>query len=231
MREKSVVLLSGGLDSVVNFKKAFDDTDIALVLNFDYGQQAAVMETTASRDIANAHSAPFRSIPLRWMTDIDKGLTSGDIPDYDPAQLDNLDYANKTAKAVWVPNRNGVMINIAASFAEALGARNIVVGFNKEEGATFPDNTPEYLMRVNRSLEYSTLVKPKVVCYTIDMVKTEIVGLGRQIGAPFEYLWSCYHGGGRMCGKCESCRRLLRALDVSGFADEFKKINRYGFNS
>ena len=231
MREKSVVLLSGGLDSVVNFKKALDISDIALVLNFDYGQRSAYRETEAARNIAVKYGVPFRSLPLSWMSDIDKGLTAGEIPDYDPAQLDNLDYANRSAKAVWVPNRNGVMINIAAAFAEALNARNIVVGFNKEEGATFPDNTPEYLARVNKSLEYSTLVKPKVVCYTIDMVKTGIVQLGREIDAPFEYVWSCYHGGESMCGKCESCRRLKRALEESGFIEKFLGIHPDGFDS
>ena len=150
MREKSIVLLSGGLDSAVNFKKAHDETDIALVLTFDYGQESAVREIEAAGGIAREYGVPFRSIALEWMRDIDKGLTAGNIPDYDPSLLDDMTYAAGAAKAVWVPNRNGAMINIAASFAEALEADYIVVGFNKEEGATFPDNTPEYIEQVNR---------------------------------------------------------------------------------
>ena len=231
MREKSIVLLSGGLDSAVNFKKAHDETDIALVLTFDYGQESAVREIEAAGGIAREYGVPFRSIALEWMRDIDKGLTAGNIPDYDPSLLDDMTYAAGAAKAVWVPNRNGAMINIAASFAEALEADYIVVGFNKEEGATFPDNTPEYIEQVNRSLEYSTLSKPKVICYTLPMIKTEIVRYGLEIGAPLAHLWSCYHGGERMCGKCESCRRLKRALAETGYMDEFLKVHRKGFES
>jgi 7-cyano-7-deazaguanine synthase len=118
----------------------------------------------------------------------------------------------ETAEAVWVPNRNGVFVNIAAAFAESLGADTIVAGFNKEEAATFPDNSQEFVAVENAALQYSTRKHPLVVSYTIELGKAEIVDLGRSIGAPICDIWSCYHGGPEHCWQCESCARLERAL-------------------
>jgi 7-cyano-7-deazaguanine synthase len=70
---------------------------------------------------------------------------------------------------------------------------------------------------------------PEVKSYTINMTKKEIVRFGININAPFEYIWSCYRGGSKMCGKCESCQRLKRALKMNNFYDEFCKVNIWGF--
>ena len=228
MKSKSIILLSGGLDSAVNFKKAVDDTDVKLALTFDYGQESSIHEVEAASAMAAKHGVPHRTIKLDILAELDTGLTKGNIPDFDASKLDSMDYSLKTAKAVWVPNRNGLFINIAGAFADKMDLDAIVVGFNKEEGATFPDNTPEYLERAEAALAYSTQAKPKMLCWTIAMDKKEIVEFGRSINAPFEYLWSCYHNGSRLCGKCESCRRLNRALESAGYRAEFNRINKWG---
>ncbi len=231
MRTSSIVLLSGGLDSLVNFKMAHDETDIKLVLFFDYGQISHRNERDASEAVAEKYGIHHKTIRLEWLQTIDTGLTKGEIPEFDAARLDDLEYALGTAKAVWVPNRNGVLLNVAAAFAERYGVSNIVTGFNREEGATFPDNTQAFLDRLNSAFEYSTANRPVALSYTIDMNKKEIVELGRKIDAPFEHLWSCYHDGRKMCGVCESCRRLVRALNAADYYEEFVKINRFGFET
>ncbi len=227
-KPESIVLLSGGLDSLVNAQRAFLETDLRLILTFDYGQEAAKKEIEAAACIAEKINVPHRVISLDWLPDIDKGLTKGQAPDYDPEKLDDLAYAANTAKQVWVPNRNGVMINIAAAFAESMNVDFIIVGFNREEAATFPDNSAEYIKRSNAVLEYSTMSHPRVRCYTIGMGKTEIVRQGIEIGADFENLWSCYHDGSQMCGECESCRRLKRALKENRYLEAFNQKNRWG---
>ncbi len=226
---RSLVLLSGGLDSVVNARQALDQTDMAGILCFDYGQKAAPREIEAARAIAELFKVPFRLIELPWMRDIDQGLTQGRFPHYDAARLDEYDYAQDSARSVWVPNRNGVMINIAAAFAEAEKVDTIIVGFNREEAATFPDNTPEYLERANQALEYSTLQHPIVASFTIDMDKTQILEWGVEIEAPLQYVWSCYDQGDKMCGVCESCQRLKRALEANHYLKEFQSLNQWGF--
>ncbi|MGC8765149.1 MAG: 7-cyano-7-deazaguanine synthase QueC [Brevinematia bacterium] len=229
MKKKSIVLLSGGLDSVVNLKAALDETDVILLLTFDYGQAAAEREIEAINLISARYGLKKKIIKLEFLAELSNSLKDGSIFDFDETGLDNLSYSSKTAQSVWVPNRNGLFINIASSFAESMKADYIITGFNKEEGVTFPDNSGEFVARINEVLKFSTLYHPSVKSFTIDMVKSEIVEFGLKIRAPFEYIWSCYRGKEMMCGKCESCQRLKRALKEANFYDEFLKINRWGF--
>ena len=106
-----------------------------------------------------------------------------------------------------------ILINVAAAFAERAEAERVVVGFNSEEAATFPDNSEEFLKRSTRALEYSTANQVQVFSYTTDRNKKQIVNELRQLkkSFPFNLIWSCYHGGETPCGSCESCRRMARA--------------------
>jgi 7-cyano-7-deazaguanine synthase len=119
---------------------------------------------------------------------------------------------------VWVENRNGVFINIAAAVAEAAGCNFVIAGFNSEEAEQFPDNSAAYLERVNASLELGAGASVRVVSPTLGMRKREIVETGIRLKIPWKDIWSCYRDGPVMCGRCESCRRLARA--VSGTAAE-----------
>jgi 7-cyano-7-deazaguanine synthase len=124
-----------------------------------------------------------------------------------PPRLETLD-------DVWIPNRNGLLVNAAAAFAESYGCDFVVTGFNREEAADFPDNGAEFVAAVNRGLEFSTRNGVRVMSYTQDLGKREIVALGSELRAPLSLVWSCYDAGQMMCGKCASCRRLKVALDA-----------------
>jgi len=141
--------------------------------------------------------------------------------------LENLSdktFSTESAKAVWVPNRNGVFIEIAAGIAEDLGANAIIVGFNREEGSTFPDNTKQYMEAITKALSFSTSNAVQVISPTVSMEKSEIVSVAKKERFPFNLLWSCYEADERMCGRCESCMRLKRALKTNevDFHDLFK---------
>ncbi|NPV38722.1 7-cyano-7-deazaguanine synthase [Brevinematales bacterium NS] len=218
----AVVLLSGGLDSVVNFKKALDDVGVSRVLFFDYGQRSLKREREAVKKIAYRYDVPFQEIRLGFMTHFGSALTRGGIPSLRVEELDKREKTEQTASLVWVPNRNGIFIEIAAGIAENVGASTVVVGFNREEAATFPDNSSDYLDCLNIALHYSTRAKVKLVSYTLTMDKREIYRLGRECTAPLDLVWSCYRGGWRMCGECESCQRLKRAIgdEIAWFSSE-----------
>lgn len=139
-------------------------------------------------------------------------LGGGTVPEPDPAALDDPVHATASARSVWVPNRNGLLVNLAAFFAEALGCTRIVCGFNREEAATFPDNSEAFVAATNAALRRSTLCGVQVLSFTQRLSKEEIVGLGETLGVPWDLIWSCYHGGEKPCGACESCRRLARAM-------------------
>ena len=225
-RKKSIVLLSGGLDSTVSFKKVVDDTDVILALTFDYGQRAAKREIEAAAAISKRYDVDHKVIDLPWLKEITKTALvelNESMPRLDRSELDDLGKAGQSAENVWVPNRNGVFTNIAAAFCEALEADHVVTGFNAEEAATFPDNSKAFVEAVNGSLSYSTLTKASVIAPTAELNKREIIKLALEIDAPLDLVWSCYEGGERMCGQCESCLRLKRGLE-SEKADLVEKL-------
>ena len=118
----------------------------------------------------------------------------------------------KQAELLWVPNRNGLFVNIAAVLTESLNAGFIVMGLNREEGESFPDNSSDFVKAVNKTLSYSTLKKIKLISYTMKMNKKEIVEIARKYKIPLEHIWSCYLGQKKPCHKCLSCLRLKRAM-------------------
>ena len=221
---RAISLLSSGLDSVVATASANENMDIVLALIFDYGQRAARREIEFSRRICEHFDIEYKVIELDWLAEItDTSLVNrnADIPHIseDDILSGSPETVEYSAKQVWVPNRNGAMINIAASFAESMDCEYIVSGFNGEEAETFPDNSLYFLEAVNMSLSYSTKNGVEVIAPLIDCNKTEIVKRGLEINAPFEWSWSCYHDGEKPCGVCESCIRRKMAFENAGVQD------------
>ncbi len=213
---KLVALLSGGLDSTVALAAARREHEVVLALTFDYGQRAAAREIAAASAIASRFKIPARALDARWLGALTPSAlvnAAGALPRPDARDLDDPAKAAATAKAVWIPNRNGFFINAAAAFAEAAGAGGVVVGFNREEAATFPDNTVAFMDAATRALAFSTANGVRVVSPTAPLDKREIVRLGRELGAPLDLCWPCYEGGPILCGVCESCRRFQRAME------------------
>ncbi len=215
---RSIVLLSAGLDSAVNLQRAHQETQVVRALTFDYGQHSARREIAAARAMCRRLHIHHQVVRLPWLGQISESALTRDDRQLPHPRREDLDSpaAEQTARAVWVPNRNGVFVSIAACFAEALDCGLIVTGFNAEEAATFPDNSPDFVRAANRLLRFSTLRAPRLISYTQDLDKAAIVRLGRDIGAPLDLVWSCYRGGGEHCWRCESCVRLRRALRVTG---------------
>jgi 7-cyano-7-deazaguanine synthase len=212
---RCISLLSGGLDSVVATTVAAREGTVELALTADYGQRSATAEIAAAQGVCRELGLKHRVVELPWLAQITATAlvnTGSDLPELKPDELDDAGKTAASAEAVWVPNRNGILINIAAAFAESLGCDTVVCGFNAEEGQTFPDNTPEFAEAATQSLSYSTLNKVRVWSPTQDLTKAEIVALGRRIGTPLDLVWSCYQPGPDPCGICESCLRFRRAM-------------------
>ncbi len=218
MKEKAVVLLSAGLDSSVNFFAAVREYDVPLAITFNYGQKAAPKEIEKSKKLSEMLQVPHVVVDLPWLKPLgNSGLThsEGIIPKGRQISMDNQNTSEKTARAVWIPNRNGVFLNIAASFAESLKAKFIVPGFNAEEASTFPDNSFDFIRATRKSLSFSTANHVEVKCYTISMTKPAIAKLGADLQVPFEDIWPCYLNEAKWCGQCESCQRAKRAFKIS----------------
>lgn len=220
MKRSSVVLLSGGLDSAANLAMATERDRPVLAITFDYGQRALKGETTAAKKFAEYYGVAHKIVEIRWLKDLGESrLTAkpGSLDLLKSNELDNQARAEESAKAVWVPNRNGVLINVAAAFAEDLKAEQVIVGFNAEEAATFPDNSSAYMQAATDSLKYSTANSVRVHSYTVNQSKIEIVRELKKLSRPFQFdwVWSCYDASEKPCGACESCLRLKRAIEAS----------------
>jgi 7-cyano-7-deazaguanine synthase len=217
MRTPSVVLLSGGLDSSANLALAHLKDQVVLALFARYGQRAARAEERAASTIAAHYGVRFECVDLPWLGALGgSALTdrSQEIPELSRERLDDLSVTQISAKKVWVPNRNAVLIAVASAYAERLEAQHVVVGFNREEAATFPDNSTAFLEASNRALMFSSK-GVSVHSYTHALDKREIVTRLKQLQYPFPFsrIWSCYWDGEKICGRCESCGRFLRATD------------------
>ena len=214
-RLRAVVLLSGGLDSAFNLWQAPRDYQVVKALTFDYGQRAATSEINAAQKLCARLKIDHQVIALPWFSDFTRtslvNLKEA-IPVGSGVSIDELAQSQETAKAVWVPNRNGIFLNIAAAYAEGLGAEVVLTGFNAEEAVTFPDNSVQYLDALNQSFYFSTANHVKVQSYCANLSKTQIVTEARHIGLPLNMVWPCYFSGEEWCGQCESCQRFARAV-------------------
>ncbi len=220
---KSLVLLSGGLDSSYGFWVEVQRQTVALAVTFDYGQRAVQPEIAAAAALcARAEiehlivRLPFFSLfSQSSLTDVRQPL-----PLRENVEIENLERSRVTMKSVWVPNRNGILLNIAAGIAEGRGLGRLVPGFNLEEASTFPDNSEAYIEALNHSFSLSTLHQVKVECHSTQMTKSEIARAALGAGLPLASLWPCYQAGPKWCGECESCQRSRRAFSEAGVPPE-----------
>ncbi len=226
--KQSIILLSGGLDSAVSLYLALKEGySFQLALNFDYGQRSAARENEAARKLASALKIPFQPIPLPWLKEITRTALVNpeeELPTLKREELDQMKTSSASAQKVWVPNRNGLFINIAAAYAESLDCGWIVTGFNKEEAATFPDNSPAFIEAINGSLSFSTLNHARVISPVKELEKPGIARKALELGVPLENLWSCYRGEKVFCGRCESCQRFIRAFEACEARDKISRL-------
>ncbi|MBN2027071.1 MAG: 7-cyano-7-deazaguanine synthase [Actinobacteria bacterium] len=213
----SLVLLSAGLDSAVNFLIALERGGVEVAVTVDYGQRAAARESEKAGALCRLYGVRHMVLEASWL-----GALSGDalttsqtrMPEVEPDTLEDAARAKESMRAVWVPNRNGLLANMGACVAEALGLKWVIMGLNAEEGSTFPDNTAGFVREVNRALGYSTLSRVRLRSFTLSWDKMEILreAIARELD--FRNVWSCYNGEELMCGCCESCARLLAAAET-----------------
>jgi 7-cyano-7-deazaguanine synthase len=218
--KKAISVFSGGLDCTVA-TSVFDKDYEIHAITFNYGQKAFKRELRASREICERMNWNHEVIDLPWLAKISNSSlnTDDEIPEVSNADLDDLDASSESASNVWVPARNTVFTSIALSYAESIDAEIIIVGWNGEEGATFPDNSKEYMEEFNELINVGSPNKIRIEAPAIDLNKEEIVKLGLDVGAPMELSYSCYKGDDKPCGVCESCMRRKRAFKNLGIYD------------
>jgi 7-cyano-7-deazaguanine synthase len=197
---KAVMLLSGGLDSAVALGVIRQTHTVVLAITANYGQRNFTHEWTAASALARWAGVTHQRVDLPWLAAL---LPLG-------MQVD-LKTDRTTLDSVWVPNRNGVLLNIAAAYAEKCGAGHIVFGANADEGAAFADNTPAYRQAMTAALQWSTQNQVTVLAPLETLSKPAIWQRGLALGVPLQVTWSCYDNGDTPCGVCMSCQHRQHA--------------------
>ena len=217
---RSVVLLSGGLDSTVTLAYALSLGDEVIPLTIDYGQRHQ-RELLAAKDIAS-HYGLDRHIIM----ELDLGyfgssaLTSMDLD----VPEGTVGAINDEIPVTYVPARNIIFLSIAAGLCECENARLLYIGANAVDYSGYPDCRPEFFRHFQRVLEVGTKTGVegtpiKIVTPILKKTKSEIVTLGMDLNAPLHLTWSCYRGGERACGSCDSCLLRLKGFKEAGFED------------
>ncbi|MCK9476088.1 MAG: 7-cyano-7-deazaguanine synthase [Candidatus Muirbacterium halophilum] len=221
MRKKACVLLSGGLDSVVSaFYTQKYKAAVEFCLFFDYGQKAFIQEKKACEYYANLLNAKLYTIKLPFLKEITGTalVNTHSVPSIDLNDLQDNSITTQSMLDVWVPNRNGLFLNIAGSFADSKNIDFIIAGFNKEEAQTFKDNSKSFINSINKCFKFSTLISPTVYSPFYSKDKSYMIKTALKLNIPLNRLYSCYNGYKKMCGICESCVRLKRALSNNDIA-------------
>ncbi len=205
VNKKAVVLVSGGLDSAVTLYAAKRDGYECHCLAFDYGQRHRVELEMAKKIAASAGSnLEIVKLSLPW-----GGSSLLDTNDSIPTLRSPAAIKNSGIPSTYVPARNTIFLSIAASYAEAIDASAIFIGAHSEDSSGYPDCRKNYLESFDRVLKTGTKrgLEGRLVLKfpLIGMGKRDIISLGVSMGVPFQYTWSCYAGGDRPCGECDSC--------------------------
>ncbi len=215
---KAVVLLSGGLDSTVCMSVARKEGYEIYPVSFAYGQRHN-RETECAKKVA-AFYGVTRHLIISTNLDAIGGsaLTADiDVPDGDEVRED--------IPVTYVPARNLIFLSYALGYAEVLDAAKIYIGVNAVDYSGYPDCRPEFIQRFQQLADYSTRAatqdkkKIRVETPLINLSKAEIIKLGVANGAPLELTTSCYRGGEKACGTCDSCLLRLRGFREAGYPD------------
>jgi 7-cyano-7-deazaguanine synthase len=211
---KVCVLLSGGMDSVTALYDARLHHEVMACLSFDYGSKHNAREIPFARLHAERLGIPHHTVTLDFMDRLftsDLLRSGGDIPDGH--------YAEDSMKRTVVPFRNGIMLAIAAGFAESHDAAGVVIAAHSGDHAIYPDCREPFMEAMGAAIRHGTYAAVEVLRPFIAMDKAAIARHGATLGIDFRETWSCYKGADLHCGTCGTCTERREAFQLAGLED------------
>lgn len=213
---KAIVLLSGGMDSLVTAAIAERDNNLLYFMHFNYGQRTEEKELECFNKLCQYYK-PDKSlvINLDWL-----GMIGGSA--LTDMKMEVRDYTpEKKVPLTYVPFRNANLISVAVSWSEVISANRIYIGAVEDDSSGYPDCRKVFYQAMQKTIEYGSLNRNHLQIMTpiINLNKSQIVKLGHELHVPFEYSWSCYKDNSIACGVCDSCHLRLSAFRKAGFED------------
>ncbi len=208
--KKAIILFSGGLDSSTCLYWALKKGYKCIALNVFYGQRHK-KEIQSARAICKKLGVELLDIklPLVWLEGATSLVGNKELPSQNLSKI-----KDGHIPSTYVPARNLIFAALGVSLAEARGAQAVILGANAIDYSGYPDCRPQFYAPLNKAVLAGTKCgvegkKIKILTPLLHMTKAQIVRLGLKLGVPFSMTWSCYKGGKKPCGVCDSCR--LRA--------------------
>lgn len=208
---KALVLLSGGLDSLVALASALEENRQVICLSFNYGQRHAKEELFAAQEICKYYQVPKELVHLDAKLFKSSKLVSCDAKEVCSERTSAI-------SSSYVPARNTLFLAYATAFAEVLELEEIYIGANKEDQSGFPDCRAEFFKAFQSVLQKATKQSfqgraPKICTPLLTLSKQQIVALGRKLKAPLSLSFSCYFPiEGLPCNECLACKLRNQAF-------------------
>ena len=196
MKEKAVLILSGGMDSSVLLYDLLPDWDLQ-VLTFDYGQKHK-REIKCAIKTCKILGLNHKVINLHNINPLLQGscLTSEQV------KVPEGHFSDDSMKATVVPNRNMIMLSLAIGYSESLNLNKVFIGNHTGDRAQYPDCRIEFIQALSEASKLATYNHVEIISPFNNLTKDEIVSIGIVDKVPFKNTWSCYRGETRPCLKC-----------------------------
>ena len=218
MTKDSLIIVSGGMDSITLLYDRKDS--IALALSFDYGSNHNSREIPYAQLHCQRLGIRHVVIPLDFMHQyFTSSLLEGAeaIPDGH--------YADENMKSTVVPFRNGIMLSVAIGIAESNGLKKVLIANHGGDHAIYPDCRPDFISAINKAAMSGTYLNVEVDAPYTNISKTDIARRGVALGIDYSETWSCYKGGAVHCGTCGTCVERKEALHDAGIDDKTEYIS------
>ena len=210
--KKSMIILSGGMDSVTLL---YDyEEDIALAVTFDYGSNHNKREEEFAKYHCEKLGIEHITIPLTFIHDYFKSsLLEG------ASAIPDGHYEDETMKSTVVPFRNGIMLSIACGIAESRGFETVFIANHFGDHAIYPDCRKGFIDAMSEAIKNGTYEGITIDAPYTNITKTGVARHGKKLGINYAETWSCYKGGEKHCGKCGTCVERKEALRDAGIED------------
>jgi 7-cyano-7-deazaguanine synthase len=214
VRMKTVVLCSGGMDSVTALFWARQAHAVAAAVSFDYGAKHNHREIPLAAENAARLGIRHIVVPLPWMNTLFASALlqdGGEIPEGH--------YEAENMKQTVVPFRNAIFLSIATGLAESAGADGLVIAAHGGDHAIYPDCREDFMAAMGQTMRLGTYAGIQLLRPFIAWDKAKIAAEGARLGVDFARTWSCYKGGEIHCGRCGTCVERREAFARAGLAD------------
>ena len=211
---KTIVLLSGGMDSVTAMHWARKEPEVAGAVSFDYGSKHNPKELPYAKWHCEQIGIPHDVISLDFINRLftsDLLQSGGEVPEGH--------YADENMKKTVVPFRNGIMLAIACGIAESREAEGLVIAAHAGDHAIYPDCREGFMQGMASAMREGTYARVELLRPFLHLDKAGIAKLGASLGVDYAKTWSCYKGHDLHCGKCGTCVERIEAFALAGITD------------